>query len=104
LLEILSDIAKRLRYDFCGCTRWHVLLAVDQAGWHTSDPVILPDGLHLEFLPAYSPELQPAERLWSILDQPIANRTLDTIEHLEQAFANVNDNYSSGVHIKDSLG
>ena len=53
---------------------------------------------------AYSPELQPAERLWSILDQPIANRTFDTTEHLEQAFANVNDNYSSGVHIKDSLG
>lgn len=62
----------------------HVLLTVDQAGWHSSDQVVLPDGLHLELLPAYSPELQPAERLWSILDEPIANRTFEKIEDLEQ--------------------
>lgn len=62
----------------------HILLTVDQAGWHTSDKVVLPDGLHLEFLPSYSPELQPAERLWSILDEPIANRTFKKIEDLEQ--------------------
>ena len=37
-----------------------------------------------EFLPPYSPELQPAERLWSILDEPIANRTFEKIEQLEQ--------------------
>jgi transposase len=61
-----------------------VLLSVDQAGWHTSDQVVLPAGLHLEFLPAYSPELQPAERLWSILDEPIANRIFEKIEDLEQ--------------------
>jgi transposase len=35
-------------------------------------------------LPAYSPELQPAERLWVILDQPIVNRYFETIEALEQ--------------------
>jgi transposase len=45
---------------------------------------VLPVGLHLGFLPPYSPELQPAERLWSILDEPIANRTFEKIEELEQ--------------------
>ncbi|MGH2413638.1 MAG: transposase [Microcystaceae cyanobacterium] len=59
-------------------------VSVDQAGWHTSDKVVLPVGLHLEFLPTCSPELQPAERLWSILDEPIANRTFERIEELEQ--------------------
>ena len=63
----------------------HIILSVDQAGWHTSERVVLPTGLHLEFLPSYSPELQPAERLWSILDEPIANRTFEKIEELEQA-------------------
>lgn len=63
----------------------HIILSVDQAGWHTSERVVLPVGLHLEFLPSYSPELQPAERLWSILDEPIANRTFEKIEELEQA-------------------
>src|SRR4051794_5429810 len=38
-----------------------VLLLVDKAGWHTSPKVVCPDALALRFLPAYSPELQPAE-------------------------------------------
>jgi transposase len=59
-------------------------LSVDPAGWHTSEQVVLPEGFHLKFLPAYSPELQPAERLWSILDEPIANRIFEKIEDLEQ--------------------
>ena len=61
-----------------------VLLALDQAGWHTTEAIELPEGLHLEFMPAYSPELQPAERLWGVLDEPIANRCFETIQALEQ--------------------
>ena len=38
-----------------------VLLVVDRAGWHTGKEVELPEGIHLEFLPSGSPELQPAE-------------------------------------------
>ncbi|NEO67858.1 MAG: hypothetical protein F6J98_48980 [Moorea sp. SIO4G2] len=48
----------------------------------------VPVGLHLEFLPPYSPELQPAERLWSILDEPIANRTFENIFELEPLLCN----------------
>ena len=46
-----------------------VVLAVDQAGWHTSKDVALPEGLHLLKLPTHSPELQPAERLWPLVDE-----------------------------------
>lgn len=35
------------------------------------------------WLPAYSPELQPAERLWQPLDTPLANRTFDSIGEME---------------------
>ena len=38
-----------------------VLVVLDQAGWHTGGEVELPKGIHLEFLPKGSPELQPAE-------------------------------------------
>ena len=41
-----------------------ILLVVDRAGWHTGGEVEVPEGIHLEFLPSGSPELQPAERLW----------------------------------------
>ena len=59
------------------------LLVVDQAGWHVSPDLVVPEGLHLAFLPAYSPELQPAERLWGLVDEPIANRAFTTLDDLE---------------------
>ncbi|MDJ0676139.1 MAG: hypothetical protein QNJ36_12270 [Calothrix sp. MO_167.B42] len=39
---------------------------IDQARWHTSNYLDLPSGIDLIYLPAYSPELQPAERLWPL--------------------------------------
>ena len=60
-----------------------VVLVVDQAGWHVSPEVALPEGVHLAFLPAYSPELQPAERLWTLVDEPLANRSLPDLDALE---------------------
>lgn len=51
---------------------------------HTSKALKVPEGIHLEFLPSYSPELQPAERLWPLTNEPIVNRSFDTIEELEE--------------------
>jgi len=31
-----------------------IILAVEQAGWHTSDQVQIPEGIHLLFLPSHS--------------------------------------------------
>jgi len=62
---------------------YRALLVVDQAGWHVSPDLVLPEGIDLVFLPAYSPELQPAERLWSLVDEPIANRAFATLDELE---------------------
>jgi transposase len=61
-----------------------VLLIEDNAGWHRSQQVCLPEGIHVEFLPAYSPELQPAERLWTLVDEPLVNESFETIEELEE--------------------
>lgn len=61
-----------------------ILLVQDRAGWHRSTKVNLPLGIETEFLPAYSPELQPAERLWSLVDEPIANENIETIDELEK--------------------
>lgn len=63
----------------------HVLLVLDQAGWHTSKEVEIPKGIHLEFLPTGSPELQPAERLWPLSNETIANQLFEQIEEIEQA-------------------
>lgn len=62
----------------------HIVLVVDQAGWHTGGEVEIPEGVHLEFLPAGSPELQPAERLWPLGNEALANGLFEEIEQIEQ--------------------
>lgn len=47
----------------------------------------LPEGIIEEFLPPYSPELQPAERLWSLVDEPLVNEHFETIEQMEEVLA-----------------
>lgn len=58
---------------------------IDGAGWHTSEEVVVPQGLHLMKLPAYSPELQPAEKLWTLSNEGIANRHFANLDELEEA-------------------
>lgn len=60
---------------------------MDGAGWHRSHKVEIPEGIHFEFLPPYSPELQPSERLWSLSDEPLVNRTFETLDELEETLA-----------------
>ncbi len=64
-----------------------ILLVLDRAGWHRSKKVELPEAIELEFLPSYSPELQPAERLWKILDEPLVNQHFDSLQTLENTLA-----------------
>ena len=63
-----------------------IVLVLDGAGWHT-EPLAVPEGIRLVFLPPYSPELQPAETLWVHVDEPIVNRHFETLEDLDAAVA-----------------
>jgi len=63
------------------------ILVLDQARWHTTEKLIVPEGLYLEFLPPYSPELQPAERLWPLLDEPVVNELFEDLEALTEVVA-----------------
>ena len=71
-----------------GKSKKRVLLVVDGAGWHTAKKRLkVPEGIHLKFLPAHSPELQPAERLWPLSNEGVANRHFEEIEQMEEALA-----------------
>ena len=60
-----------------------LLLVLDQASWHLSAEVEVPEGITLLPLPPYSPELQPAEHLWEPIDEAVANRIFSSIEEME---------------------
>jgi transposase len=43
------------------------VLILDQAGWHGGGQLVVPKTITLLSLPAYSPELNPVERVWLYL-------------------------------------
>ncbi len=59
-----------------------VVLLLDNAGWHTLPNLAVPDGIRLVYLPPYSPELQPAETLWTLVDEPIVNTLVPNLDKL----------------------
>lgn len=61
------------------------VLVLDGAGWHTSPDLVLPAGIDLVLLPPASPELQPAERLWPLVNEPVANRVFADLDALDDA-------------------
>jgi len=66
----------------------HAVLIMDQAGWHRARRLKTPSNLWTLFLPPYSPELNPVERLWAYLrGHYLANRTFNDYQHLFDAGA-----------------
>ncbi len=56
----------------------HAVLILDQAGWHGARRLVVPDNVTLVPLPAYSPELNPVERVWLYLrERFLSHRVLD---------------------------
>lgn len=61
-----------------------IALVMDGAGWHKSKTMRLPDNIEIIYLPPYSPELNPVERLWQYIKKStIRNRVYESIEQLE---------------------
>ncbi|OQB91582.1 MAG: hypothetical protein BWX83_00508 [Candidatus Cloacimonetes bacterium ADurb.Bin117] len=62
------------------------LLIMDQAGWHKSKALVIPKNIDIWFLPPYSPELNPVERLWKMIKKnTLHNKLYDSLKQLEQA-------------------
>lgn len=70
----------------CG-QRKLIILVEDNAGWHRSHKVLVPQGIVRERLPPYSPELQPAERLWSLSNQALVNKHFADLATLSEVQA-----------------
>lgn len=61
-----------------------VVLVVDGASAHRAKSLRVPERITLVPLPAYTPELNPTERLWPLVKEGVANRTHDSLASLEE--------------------
>jgi hypothetical protein len=64
----------------------HAIVIVDQAGWHFSKVLEIPDNITLVPLPPKSPELNPVENIWQFIrDNWLSNRIFisynDILDH-----------------------
>jgi transposase len=75
----LAEVAQRHAQEF-------VLMVMDRAGWHLAGELQVPANMRLLFLPAYSPQLNPAEHLWEALrERCFANRFFTDLDAVERA-------------------
>jgi putative transposase len=64
----------------------NILLIWDQAGYHKSKALRVPVNITIETLPPYSPELNPAERLWRWLRRHACrNRLFKSLDEQAEA-------------------
>ena len=76
----LDEIARNL------APKAHAVVVLDQAGWHTTGKLRLPDNISLLPLPSKSPELNPTENVWQFLRQTkLSNRIFDGYEAIVDA-------------------
>ncbi len=62
------------------------VLIMDQAGWHKAKDLVVPANVEIWFLPPYSPELNPIERLWKYIKHDVLhNRLYESLKQLEKA-------------------
>lgn len=82
--DMMNLLLKELTHRV-GATRPGVVI-LDQAGWHPSKRLRVPENLTLVFLPPYSPELNPVERVWAYLrSHYLANRVYENYQEIVDA-------------------
>lgn len=60
-----------------------IVMVLDGASAHRARSLRVPERLTLVSLPAYTPELNPTERLWPVVKEGVANRSFDTLDEME---------------------
>lgn len=59
-----------------------LVVIADNAGWHVAGGLAVPPNVALHFLPPCTPELQPAEPLWPLVREGLANKAFATLAAL----------------------
>ncbi|MGV1898634.1 MULTISPECIES: IS630 family transposase [Rhizobium/Agrobacterium group] len=61
----------------------HAVVLMDQAGWHMTDKLEVPDNISIIALPAKCPELNPVENVWQFMrDNWLSNRVFTSHDNI----------------------
>lgn len=80
---MMNIFLRQVEKDF---RQYFVIMLLDQAGWHKSKKLQIPENIRLIEQPSHSPELNPAEHIWDeIREKNFHNRAFDTLDGVERA-------------------
>ncbi len=61
----------------------HAVVILDQAGWHTTQRLEIPENMTLLPLPPRAPELNPVENIWQFMrDNWLSNRVFKSYQDI----------------------
>lgn len=63
------------------------IIVLDNGAFHKAKSLVIPNNITLVFLPPYSPELNPAEKVWQHYKRKFTNKIFNSIEQLNGFFS-----------------
>jgi transposase len=76
---------------------------LDNGAFHKANTLEIPENIGLIFLPPYSPELNPAEKIWAILKRKFTNKLFKSLDEVS-VFITESTNALSSDKIKSTCG
>ncbi|MFM6251449.1 MAG: IS630 family transposase [Dolichospermum sp.] len=71
----LEELSKQNEHEF-------KVLVLDNGAFHKAKRLEIPKNIALCFIPPYSPELNPAEKVWAFIKNKITNKIFKTLDEL----------------------
>jgi transposase len=71
------------------------IIVLDNGAFHKAKSLKIPDNIMLIFLPPYSPELNPAEKIWAKFKRQFTNEFFKTITELEEFVSTISKTLTS---------
>ena len=59
-------------------------MVIDNAGFHSTKNMELPDNIFLLRIPPYNPELNPCEQVWQYINNRFKNQRFETMDNLRE--------------------
>lgn len=73
-----------------------IVLVCDNASWHSSEDLVIPENIIIGFIPPYTPEMNPIEQIWTeIRKMGFKNHFFPTLDAVIQKICEVVQSLSS---------
>ena len=85
--EYLKQLSEKFKKD-------KIVLIMDNASFHKSKQLKIPKNIKIEYLPPYSPELNPQERRFEDIKKFLKNTVFNSLEELESKVTEILFSYT----------